>query len=379
MRRKPSRWWAAPLALLLLTGCWDRREIEERTSTLMTGVDLCTEQEDCFLVSTRQFAIPGRIPLGAGGRGPINSVYVLQSPGKNAPDSMRTAQAEAHRDISFAHQRLLVWGEAFARRGLQNYLDYLWRIPEVRRLMWVGVVEGHAGEMVHARPELEAVPALYFNDLVDEAVKTGRLPAAITLGDFMIKLSGEGEEPFAPLFRMTDQDHAEIAGLAVFRDARLVGKLSFDELGTFMMIQGRRRSSERVRIELPGGRHVWLHVYGRNVRRQIRWEERRVHLKLKVMLETELAAASPSVVGSDAATLALIEEQAGREIRRRALALVEKLQQELRSDILGLGAEVRAYLPAAWRQIPDWPAAFSQAKIDCDITVAVRRTGPVMN
>jgi Ger(x)C family germination protein len=366
------------LLLLLLTGCWDRHELDERANSLMTGVDLCSEQEDCFLISSRQYAIPGRIPTGPGGRSSTDAVMVVSSPGKDGPDSRTRAQAEMARDLHFGHQRMLLWGEAFARQELRTYLDYVWRVPEIRRQMWVAVVEGRAEDVVRARPPLDPVPALYLSDQFEEAVETGRLPAQSTLGDFMVRLAGQGEEPFAPLLRLAPP-YPEIVGLAVFREARMVGKLNGQELSTFLLLAGGRRTSQRLEVATSDGQVAWIELTGRAARYRIRWEQNRVHANVALSLEGDLAAGTPGVTGSDSATLRLMEQRAATEVSRLAGALLTRLQQEYRSDILGLGARVRAFHPAVWRQIPDWPAAFAAARFDFEVTVHVRRTGPVMD
>ena len=380
MPHRPSRRRSvlALLVLVLLTGCWDRHELDERANSLMTGVDLCSEEEDCLLISSRQYAIPGRIPTGPGGRGSTDAVMVISSPGKDGPDSRTRAQAEMARDLHFGHQRMMVWGEAFARHELRTYLDYVWRVPEIRRQMWVAVAEGRAEDVVRARPPLDPVPALYLSDQFEEAVETGRLPAQSTLGDFMVRLSGEGEEPFAPLLRL-DPPYPEIVGLAVFRGARMVGKLSTEELSTFALLAGGRRTSHRLQVTTPEGQVAWIQLTGRQARYRIRWEQNRVHATMTLSLEGDLAAATPGVTGSAPAARALIERRAAQEVSRRAGALLTKLQQEYRSDILGLGARVRAFHPYVWRQIPDWPAAFAAARFDFEVAVHVRRTGPVMD
>jgi hypothetical protein len=70
-----------------------------------------------------------------------------------------------------------------------------------------------------------------------------------------------------------------------------------------------------------------------------------------------------------------IQRQAKEEVTRRANALVEKLQTEYKSDILALGERVRGHLPAVWKSIDDWPAAFADARFTFEVTVNVRRIG----
>lgn len=375
MRLSRKLWAAFLLVIGILSGCWDRREIEEQANSLATGVDICAQGEGCQLVATRQFAIPGRIPLGGGGEGggPVaETVFVLSSPGRDGPDTAAQAQAELHRRIAFGHTRVLVFSEAFARRGLREYLDYVRRIPEARRLGWLAVAEGRAEAVLRARPRLELVPALFLNDMIEDAVKTGRLPA-VFLGEFLTRSASAGEAAVLPLIRMVAPDQPQLAGLAVFRGYRMVGKLSPEETETLLEVWGRSPAAEERYVLLPDGRRVVLRVFRRFARHRLRWIDGQIHVHVRMELESELLQ-GPVPLGWPERRR-MVEEAAAAAVTRRAQALVRKLQVEFGADILGLGERVRAYLPEVWQAMDDWPAAFAGARFHFETEVRVRRTG----
>lgn len=364
---------------MLIAGCWDRRELEERSNVLAAGVDLCVEGEDCALVSTRQIAIPGQIPLGAerAGARQADTVVVIRTPAADSVDSVARAQAELNRQMTFGHSRILVISEAFARRGLEQYVDFVRRLPEVRRLIWMAIAEGRAEEILKAKPDLEEVPALFLNDMFDDAVRSGRLPP-VNMGNFLTRTSSLGEEAVVPILRMGGPNQPEVAGLAVFRGYRMVGKLTPDETATYLELQGIRRGGELLEIPLSAGQGAALSVFGRLVRYRVRWVEGRVRVHVAVNLETKLERLSPDLEGSDPSVAAAMERQAEKLVAERGLALVRKLQQEYGADILAVGERVRAYLPGAWAAIPDWPAAFARAEFSIDVQVHLRQSGPSM-
>lgn len=366
------------LALIpLLTACWDRREIEERSNVLAVGVDVCEkESADCRVVVTRQIAIPGRIPLGgasggAGGKG--ESVVVFSTPGRDAPDTAGKAQAELNRTVSFAHTRVIVFSEAFARKGLEMYLDYVRRIPEARRLMWVTVAEGKAADVIRSKPSLELVPALYLNDMIDDGVKAGRLPN-IYMGEFLTRISNRGEDTVAPIIRMIGLDHPSMVGLAIFRDFQMIGKLSPDEMASYMQLRGEQKGAEGLAVQLDG-ETANLRVYGRRARYQLHEVGGRLQCTIRLELETEVTQLTPKLSGQDPAVLAEIEQRATEEVVKRAKALLTKLQTEYRSDILGVGERVRALMPRYWSTVGDWREVFTQVAFQVEADVHVRRTG----
>ncbi|HYF95599.1 MAG TPA: Ger(x)C family spore germination protein [Symbiobacteriaceae bacterium] len=382
MRRTRRLWAALLLSCLLLAGCWDRRELEEHSTVLASGVDLCAEgdSEGCRLVVTRQIAIPGRIPLGGGeGMGGVrDTVTVIRSPGKDGPDSARRTQAALHRKISFGHIRILVFSEEFAHHGMTDFVQYVRRIPEARRLLWVAVSEGPAEQVIRSQPSLERVPALFLSDMFEDAVKTGRLPN-IYWGDFLARISNKGEETIAPLIRMPAPDHPALTGLAVFLGHRMVGKLNLEETATYMEMRGLKRGGELLAVPLPNGGKASLTVYGRKARWRLGLANGRIRARVRIDLEADLNELSVGLRSSDPAVAGLIEREAARLVSRRATALTARLQKEFKSDILGLGELVRAHLPQAWAGIRDWNSDFARAQLSFDVQVSVRRTGMTMD
>lgn len=362
---------------VLLAGCWDRREIEEKSNVLASGLDVCDETPDCRMINTRQIAIPGRIPLGGGAEGGTDSgdtVLVISTPGRDGPDTARRAQAELNRIISFGHTRVLVFSADFARRGVEEFLDYVRRHPEARRLLWITVSEGRAEAVIRARPPLERVPAVYLSDMIDDAVRTGRM-AEVFMGEFLVRAANKGEEPIAPLVRMLGPDRPQLAGLAVFRDYRMVGSLSPEETVTYMQLRGLPRGAELLDIPLPGGNHADLEVHRRGVKERLRSVQGRIHADLEISLETDLIQLSHGVDSSDPLLMAEIERRAAELVTRRAQALVQRLQHELGADILAIGERVRAHLPAVWAGIEDWSTKFPEVRFHFDVRIHIRRTG----
>lgn len=372
------RWaWLLLLTALLGAGCWDRREIEERSLVLAVGFDPCPPDvaEPCALVATRQVAIPGRIPLGPG-EGPgsdAQTVEVVTVPGISGPESAARAQAMLSREIRSGHIRVLVISADFARQGLDEFMDYTRRVPEAPRLLWVVVSEGAAEDVLRAQPELEPLPALFLSDMIQDAVSGGRLPN-INLGEFTARLSNRGEDPVVPLIRMAGPNDPELAGLAVFRGSRLVGTLSSEENVTLLQMRGVKRGSERIEVDLPNGRRADLTVFNRNTQWQVNGGPGRLNAEVRIKLEAGLTQVSPEIDSTDPETLDQIEQAAARQVKQQAADLVVKAQG-LGADIFGVGERVRGYMPDVWRAIPDWKEAFTEIPFRFSVEVHLRRTG----
>ena len=376
MSGRRCRWAAYLLIGLALSGCWDRREIEERNTVLAVGADLCEAPPLCNMVITRQIVIPRRVPMGGRTlRGASkDTVAVLVNGGKDDIDASGKAQAELHRDMHFGHIRLFVMGEALARQGLKEYLHWVHSLPEQGYLEWFAVAEGKAGDLIEARPRMEPVPALFLYHLLSDAHRAGRIQR-MYLSDLQITLGNGGEDAVVPLLAMAGPDRPSLAGLAVFAGATMVGKLSPDEMVTFQQLRGAPRGSEMIRTMLPGGHAATVRVGERQVRYQVRSGETGIAVAIDLRLETDLQMLGHALSSEDPRVIRLIEQQAAAEVESRAAALVHKLQHDMKSDALAIGQRVRAFLPEEWAAIRDWREAYEKVSIRIHAEVQVRRTG----
>ena len=121
--------------IFLLSGCWDKRELNELAITMALGID---KSEDGYKV-TAQVAVPAE--LSAKG-GPGHSQIVLfQATGKTVEDALRKLTKEAPRIIYPGHLQMLVFGESLAKEGIGKPLDFMSRNWEVRADYYVVVAK----------------------------------------------------------------------------------------------------------------------------------------------------------------------------------------------------------------------------------------------
>lgn len=230
------------LSCSLLTGCWDRMEIEERAVVLGISIDTADKDAEAredeishlrgkypapkqeLIQLSVQIALPGRIPLGPGegggsGEGEQETVWVLDVVGHTVDDAMMNLQQQISGKLFFGHLRVIVVSEEFARKGIENLNDYLHRNAEVRRMAWLMISKGKAKNHMQAAPKLERVPALYLASTLDDAVKHGKFPSNY-IGTFWSNSSKKGQEGFLPYIKIMKGDNVEISGMAFLKEPK---------------------------------------------------------------------------------------------------------------------------------------------------------------
>lgn len=114
------------LCTSLLTGCWDREEINDVAFVIGIAVD--KEGEDYR--SSLQIALPGQSGAsgsegGGGGTSGDKPWFILSNTARTLRGTSLEGQKSLSRRIYYAHRRTILIGEELAREGLPRCLTYL--------------------------------------------------------------------------------------------------------------------------------------------------------------------------------------------------------------------------------------------------------------
>lgn len=385
----------------LLTGCWDRLEIEERALVLGVGVDIASPEDEkkeanashlpnsfpkpnaVLLKVTVQIAVPGRIPLGPGEGGGSGKgqkpVWVLSSVGYTLDDALNNLQQELADRMFFGHLRVIVLSQKFAKLGMSDINDYLRRAPDVRRTTWMVVCEDQAEDLMKMAPQLERVPSLYLLATMDQAVRMGKLPNAF-VGTYWTADSALGMDPFLPYVKLIQSGNMRIAGLAMFSGAKMVGHSEPVEIGAYMAVKGLNPSGYSVQLEVPGSNTLYMYqITHRSSRISVTIKDGRPEFLVKINSEGNIKEKSNDDEILDVKMINQIEQQLVKNGQKAIIDLIKKTQV-MGSDIFGFGEYVRAKYPGFWNKTVDsahgsWDEMYKDAVFKVDMIYKIRRVG----
>lgn len=392
----------ALLALPILTGCWDRLEIEERSVVLGISIDAASPEEvkeekeishlkgtfpapekDLIRVAA-QIALPGRIPLGPGegggqGQGSEQTVWVIHVVGHSIDDAIMNLQQQLSGRLFFGHLRVIIVSEEVAKKGLQNVSDYFRRNSEVRRMAWMLVSQGNAEKLMKAAPKLGRVPTLYLSATMDSAVKLGKFPNNF-VGNFWSNSSKKGQEGFLPYVGIKEEENIEILGLAYFKGERMVGSTKPLEIGAYMGIKGINPAGYRGIISLDGGeKTVTLNATRRKSKIEARIEDGLPRITVSIYNELNIEEKlSEQVLINNPDILKEIERKDNEAATKLHEGLIKQTQAK-GADIFGFGEYVRAKEPKFWNEhiktAEKWQEMYKDITVEVKITIKIRRVG----
>lgn len=402
---------AALIAICLLaTGCWNKRELEEFAFVLALGIDKGTHEQYAV---TASIAIPSLLAgkEGAAAKGGQEQPLVVTT--VEAPTiavALQMIDTWVDRRVSLLHAKTVFMSEEQARLDATAPIRQLARFREGRRTMFFVITRGKASEFLEKMDtRLERDPQRYIQQMSESSRYTGFLPQLARLQDALTQIAAqrraplvyyaairdaEKEEEWSELAKPESPQHEgayvsgelprkggpniDMMGSAVLDQGKMAGLLTGQENRWVLLLNNRfRRGYITVTDPKSPDQRVTLDIrIARAPRFTVRTDSKPATIDIQLPLEGEIISIGSATDYTVPDQQALLERSAAEQLQSQVRALVDKAQQELRVDVLGLGQQVARQFTTvgAWERY-DWPARFPDAKINVSVQVALRRYG----
>ena len=359
---------------LMLSGCWDQRELNDLAIVSGVGIDLTAEGKYQVSVQiVKPSAIKSDKDQKSGGSG--QAVWVASAEGYTPFEAIRYLNTVAARKPYFAHSSVVVLGREVAESGVIPALDFLYRDGEPRLSQWLVVTPGKAVAVLRSEDGLEKISAMGLEEIVREYGFFSQ-SLRIDLNDFATRLRSRTTAPIATHIEVYEDQgtqRARIIGIAIFKRDRLVGTLDKAETRGLLWVLGQVESGIMV-VNHPDGR-VDLEIM--RAQGRIVPEVRNGVPQITVEVAVFSNLAGDSYVGGIATPelLATLDRKQAAIVRNEILAAVVKAQ-ELNVDIFGLGEAIYRRYPREWSKLePQWETLFPQLPIEIEVKSQVRYIG----
>jgi spore germination protein KC len=371
------------LTTLACSGCWDRKELEQRTSVVALAIDQINrgKNEQPLIKLSVQIPIPIKIAGsggGAGGEGGKSAVKVMSTTGYSMADALRRLQNRLNQELFYGHTRVIAVSEKVARNDMSGIIDTMRRSPQMRRLLWLVITKGDAEGLLQADPKLEQIPIVYVMDMLENGGKQGRIPG-ITLGKWFIDRSSSGIEPTANYIE-TSKKEVKWEGISVFHNDQMVGTISEEQAWVLLQIRDKEIGGN-VTIPCPGSpskkggsRYITVHPKKVHVKSSIEPYGKTFRLTYHVLVEDDVIESMCKLDYTKESNYKTVEKALAAEMNKRAVKLIEVAQQTYKTDIFGMGNKIRAKYLDAFESM-DWNKQFPNAKLEIQYEVMVRRVG----
>lgn len=380
--------------LIVLTGCWSSRELDELSIIVGMGIDW----EDGHYVMTYQVVNPGEIASQkqASERAPVT---VYQSKGDSIFEAARRLTTEAPRKAYLGHLQLLVIGEPLARHGIVDLMDHLLRDNEARLDFNVIVAKGQKAEnILEIYTPLEKLPTQNMRHSLETSERNWSPAIAMTMDKMAsilsvnngIRLVLPGIHVVGDLHLATKKDNVfryrppgrfQFSEMAVFKEGKLIGWLNEQESRGYTDLTDKLHSTS-VHLPCPESGLIGIEITGSNAKTKALVKNGKpaveVAIRAKANVVEKIGCGKVDVTDPD--TIDRLGKQLEQEMRKNAEASLKRAKA-LKADIFGFGQALNKVNPRLWEKLKlRWDDDyFPQLPVTLDIKANILRTGTIGN
>lgn len=368
------------ILLLMLPGCWNRRELSTLAIVQAVGID---RTEDGQINVSLQILKPSAIKTSTSEKASgTKSVWVVTSKGETIFDAIRNAALQTDRKSYFSHNTVYVLSERIAKEGIRDELDLLSRDPELRQSPFVFISKTKAEDIIRSEHEQEKIPGQAIEKLAKLSFATSKIPK-VQLIDLLKNLASKTNDSIIPGITIVKGDPeagaknvVKLDGTAIFKSDKLIGWFDAKETRGVLWIRGEVKSGIVV-VPTPGDETKKSGI--EIIKATSRIVPERVDGNLVLTINVE----AMGNLGEQMSTVDLgkpepfkeLEEKTSMVIEEEIYSAIDKAQR-WEVDLFEFGTEVHRQFPKEWPLLEkNWREEFQKLQVNVVIDTELRWTG----
>lgn len=372
----------------LLSGCWNRRELNELALVAGMSIDKSGEK---YLVTT-QVIDPGEVSTNgnSGGRSPVTT---YDGEGKFLFETVRRMTTITPRKLYWSHLQMLIISETVAKEGLNKVLDFFNRDTEFRKDFYIVISKDiKAKEILRNLTSIEKIPAHKMRSSLETSEKAWAPTVAIQLDELISSITSDGTNPVLTgisikgdvfkgqlsenVQRIEPFARLEYKNIAVFKKDKLIGWLNEKESKGYNYIMDNVKSTVG---DIPCDKN------GKMVVEIIRSKTKVKGKVVKGKPKIDIFTSSEANIGEVTCQIDLTKPEIIKKLDKNTDKVnIDILQtsinkaKKLGVDIFGFGEVIHRADPKAWKKLKlNWDEKFVQLPVTIHSDFKIRRTGAI--
>ncbi|NOU73104.1 Ger(x)C family spore germination protein [Paenibacillus sp. LMG 31458] len=360
--------------VLCLTGCWDRKEINDIAIMQLSALDL-----DPFTGGYKgylQVAIPKTIGAGqasAGGGSKQKTYMSVVSSGTDIESIVTQLERKLSRDVLLSHRRILIVGDTLASKNLAPLMDYITRNPKNRLRTYLVIArDTDAKSLAETSYSLEATKEEAMREIIARKMKIPTM-----LRDFFASSAAPGIEPIAAAFSKDKKDDKIILdSIALFKNHALVGYVDGNEAVALSTILGNEPNGDvKVRISDQKG-SLSVRIDKLTVHKKVKVVQDQPQFMLVISASGHIMDNRTTVDISNPTHINELNESFEQEITNMYQKLLITLQKTYKTDSIGLGHTLYQKYPKIWKKSEkNWDTLFPEQEVRLEVSANIPQMG----
>jgi Ger(x)C family germination protein len=367
------------ISVILLTGCWDRSEINDIAFVVATGVDKGAKNK--FLYSV-QIPLPSSMggagsSGGGGGTSGEGPYLVAQGTGGNERQGIEEIQTKLSRRIYLGHRRVHIIGQSLAKAGISKSLNAIFTQPRSRISTFLLISNGDAVKLLKAQPRMEQYSGEGMREMSKNSLN-------MTARDALQDLYREGKDMIIPVVNTasttkTDKSKKEVQmdSFAVFKEDKLAFSTNKDEsAGILWLFEKMQKKSSS--FPVAKNEELSVQIFEQQTEPKLKIVDGKPTFVLTVRTAGVLYENEPNYRIEDPKTYRLIISKMENEIKEEIQAVLKHAHSQ-GVDVYGFGWYLFKNNHQEWEQNwkDNWRSTLPNLKVSVVVDADIQRTANI--
>lgn len=388
---------------ILLTGCFNSEQLNERMLVQAVGIDLV----DGVIEITLQVYAPAT-QGGSGISATSDNAKIVQAKGETVTQAIQNATLMQGKTVFMGHNRVIVLGNDLAASGILSTLDYFSSNASSRHNINVIIATNTASEILTTKVNQGIVPAETFEKMITQANEIGLLKS-VKLYELLSTLQNDYESATLPMIELVPDEPTQtvnassseseesssssnsnhenqntlddistikISGTGIIKDGKLQNTLTIHETRGLLFILNEVKDTTFT-VQTEDYVTSAIQIYSSKSKITPTIENDSLHFHLEITSQAQLGQRELAIgKESNQSSIDRLEEATARLIEQECNLAYTKAVIETSADIFEYGNIIWQRNPNFWKMKKDnWSEAVNDITFTVNSTVVINRVG----
>ena len=364
---------------LILTGCWDKIEINERGFILGLGIDKLPDKEkkEKYDAIKVELKYPNVAMLGMKQSMSKDPSFYKEGNGESFNTIIGEIETLAPFKLELSFVKVIVLGKDIIKddKLFRDVLDGIEREKHFSRKIYLLSAKDEAQSIIKCKPKEQPIIGLYFRDVLRHAVKEGRVVDSNL--NIISKNLQEGRDTILAKVENKGNSDVDINGASIIKNFKYVGDLNDRESRIYNLIVKDNNNIVDIHVKKDD---VPISYEINRTSRKMKISEKSDALVMDLRIETEGDIAQHRIGMKGTITsnkkIKEIEALVQAELKGDIQKLMEKLQKEYEADVVGVQENIYKHDQKLYKKTQKhWNNYYKNMIVNVEVSSKIRRIG----
>jgi len=358
-----------PFLLLFLTGCWDYKDINERSIVFSFGIDRIDDKVE-FL--TEIVNLSSQSGDNNEQKAQSQGIYTLSSSGKDFEEARIHYDAQSPFPVFLGATRVVVFSEKFAKDSIEPYLNRINKFYDYRKTLITVVSREIPRELFKIKTDKSISVGFLIEDIVSN-LKEKKMTVYSNIGEILSDIA-LGDVGFILPYIGIEHGTIKYLGLAVMKDSKLAGIIYMEDTdGILYVLADKPVLTESLYSSEEKNNKYSLRTAVKKRKIKTEYKNNRVLIKIDLNIAAEMRY-EYYLNPISAEEIKELENMTSQKIKKDIINIFKRSQDEFECDIFNFAKYFRADHPYIYDQI-NWKEAYPEADIEVNIKTKIINLG----